>query len=56
MSAFGVLKSYFSRAPDVVAAYLYGKYADDRTWPDSDLEVALLLDRKSTRLNSSHLA
>lgn len=36
------LKSFFSRETDVSAAYLYGRYAADRTWPDSDLEVALV--------------
>jgi predicted nucleotidyltransferase len=56
VTAFGALKSYFSRAPDVVAAYLYGKYADDRTWPDSDLEVAILFaERLSEDEISDHL-
>lgn len=42
MDAVSALKSYFSRDRDVVAAYLYGRYATSRTWPDSDLEVALV--------------
>jgi predicted nucleotidyltransferase len=42
VTAVTALKAFFARAPDVVAAYLYGKYADDRTWPDSDIEIALL--------------
>jgi len=36
------LKSFFSREKEVAAAYLYGRYATDRTWPDSDLEIALI--------------
>lgn len=48
MTAFSALKTFFTRAPDVVAAYLYGKYTDDRTWPDSDLEVAILFADRLT--------
>ncbi len=48
MTAFAALKAFFSREPDVAAAYLYGTYAAEATWPDSDLEVALLFaDRLS---------
>ncbi|MGH2398450.1 MAG: nucleotidyltransferase domain-containing protein, partial [bacterium] len=42
MDALTALKSFFAREGDVSAAYLYGRYATDRTWPDSDLEVALV--------------
>ncbi len=42
MTAVAALKAFFSREPDVVAAYLYGTYAGEATWPDSDLEVAIL--------------
>lgn len=42
MTAIAALKAFFSRERDVAAAYLYGRYADDRTWPDSDIEVAIL--------------
>lgn len=42
MDAVTALKSFFAREADVSAAYLYGRYASDRTWPDSDLEVALV--------------
>jgi len=41
VDAVTALKSFFARETDVSAAYLYGRYATDRTWPDSDLEVAL---------------
>lgn len=48
MDAVTALKSFFSRDRDVAAAYLYGRYVIDRTWPDSDLEVALVFpDRLS---------
>ncbi len=42
MSAFSALKAFFAHEPDVAAVYLYGKYADERTWADSDIEIALL--------------
>ncbi len=48
MDAVTALKSFFSHEPDVVAAYLYGRYAADRTWPDSDLEVALVFPDRLT--------
>lgn len=40
------LKTFFSREPDVVAVYLYGQYAETRTWPDSDLEISLLFHER----------
>ena len=42
MTAVGALKTFFSRERAVAAVYLYGRYADDRTWPDSDIEIAIL--------------
>jgi len=42
VDAITALVSFFSREADVSAAYLCGRYATDRTWPDSDLEVALV--------------
>lgn len=43
MSAIEHLTQFFRGEENVVAAYLYGQAATDRTWPDSDIEVALLL-------------
>ncbi len=48
MDAITALKSFFSRERDVAAVYLYGQYADSRTWPDSDLEVSLLFQDRLT--------
>ncbi|MDR7401547.1 MAG: nucleotidyltransferase domain-containing protein [Armatimonadota bacterium] len=42
MTAFAALRDFFSREREVAAVYLYGTYADERTWPDSDIEIALL--------------
>ncbi len=42
MTAFAALREFFSRDREVAAVYLYGTYADERTWPDSDIEIALL--------------
>lgn len=48
MDAVTALKSFFARESEIGAAYLYGRYAVDRTWPDSDIEIALLFpDRLS---------
>lgn len=46
MDAQTALRSFFSREADVAAAYLYGRYATERTWPDSDLEVALIFPER----------
>ncbi|MDQ7842403.1 MAG: nucleotidyltransferase domain-containing protein [Armatimonadota bacterium] len=48
MNALTALRSFFAREAEVVAVYLYGKYATDRTWPDSDLEVALVFPERYT--------
>ncbi len=48
MDAITALKSFFSRERDVAAVYLYGQYADSRTWPDSDLEVSILFQDRLT--------
>ena len=48
MDAITALKTFFAREPDVAAAYLYGRYATDRTWPDSDLEVGILFSDRLT--------
>ncbi len=46
MDAITALKSFFSRERDVAAVYLYGHYAETRTWADSDLEIALLFQER----------
>jgi hypothetical protein len=48
VDAITALKTFFGREPDVAAAYLYGRYATDRTWPDSDLEVGILFAERLT--------
>lgn len=42
MRAIEALRQYFGGAQEVAAAYLYGTYAADRSYPDTDFEVALL--------------
>ena len=42
MSAIEHLTQFFTGEDEIVAAYLYGQPSTDRTWPDSDIEVALL--------------
>jgi len=40
-----VLRHY----PDTQAIYLYGSYGTDNAWPDSDVDIALLLPPKQAR-------
>ncbi len=42
MTAIEHLTAFFGGEEEIAAAYLYGQPATDRTWPDSDIEVALL--------------
>lgn len=42
MDAQAALTSFFSRQEEIAAVYLYGRYATDRTFPDSDIEIALV--------------
>jgi len=42
MTAIEHLTTFFGGEEEIAAAYLYGQPATDRTWPDSDIEVALL--------------
>lgn len=42
MTAIEHLTQFFRGEEEVVAAYLYGQPATERTWPDSDIEIALL--------------
>ncbi len=46
MTAIEHLTQFFSGEEEVVAAYLYGQPATERTWPDSDIEIALLFREK----------
>lgn len=48
MDAVSALRSFFSSEPEIAAVYLYGQYAETRTWPDSDIEVALLFADRIT--------
>lgn len=43
LSAFDHLARFFGGEDAVVAAYLYGQPVVTRTWPDSDIEIGLLL-------------
>lgn len=42
MTAIEHLTAFFGDEEEIAVAYLYGQPATDRTWPDSDIEVALL--------------
>ncbi|HEV2358896.1 MAG TPA: nucleotidyltransferase domain-containing protein [bacterium] len=42
MNAYENLARFFGGEEEVVAAYLYGQPAVERTWPDSDIEIGLV--------------
>jgi hypothetical protein len=42
MTAIEHLTMFFGGEDEIAAVYLYGQPATDRTWPDSDIEIALL--------------
>jgi hypothetical protein len=42
MKAIEALREFFRQEAEVAAAYLYGTYSGDRSWPDTDFEVALV--------------
>jgi predicted nucleotidyltransferase len=41
----GKLARFFAKRPEVVVAYLYGSHAEGRAHRESDIDVAVLLDR-----------
>ncbi|MDR5684214.1 MAG: nucleotidyltransferase domain-containing protein [Armatimonadota bacterium] len=47
-SAFDELRVYFRGSAEVAAVYLYGRYADDQTHPDSDIEIGIVLPPESS--------
>ncbi|HEV8339849.1 MAG TPA: nucleotidyltransferase domain-containing protein [bacterium] len=42
MEAIDALRTFFSKEKEVAAVYLYGLYAGERSWPDTDIEIAVL--------------
>ncbi len=48
MDAVAALQRYFTKEADVAAVYLYGTYASPATFPDSDLELAILFHDRLT--------
>jgi len=42
VEAIEALRLFFSGEAEVAAVYLYGSYAADRSWPDTDIEIAVL--------------
>lgn len=46
MDATSALKQFFAHDPDIAAVYLYGRYEGTRTWPDSDIEIAILFAQR----------
>ena len=46
VDAISALTQFFAHDPDITAVYLYGRYEDTRTWPDSDIEIAVLFAQR----------
>ncbi len=42
MEAIEALRAFFSKEKEVAAVYLYGVYAGERSWPDTDIEIAIV--------------
>jgi len=42
VKAIEAVRTFFSGEADITAAYLYGTYSGERSWPDTDIEVALV--------------
>lgn len=40
-----LLAEYFSEKPEIVTAYIFGSYAEGVSRPDSDVDLAVLLER-----------
>jgi predicted nucleotidyltransferase len=43
-SVFSSLAEYFSKSNEVVAAYVFGSYAENIARPDSDIDVAIIME------------
>lgn len=38
-----LIRTYFSKKPEIIAAYLYGSQAAEKQRPDSDVDIGILL-------------
>jgi predicted nucleotidyltransferase len=43
-SVFSSLAEYFSKSNEVVAAYVFGSYAENIARPESDIDVAIIME------------
>jgi len=41
---YSLLAGYFSKSNEVVAAYVFGSYAENVARPDSDIDIAVILE------------
>jgi len=48
VEAIEALRAFFSGEEEVAAVYLYGAYAADRSWPDTDIEIAVLFPEQTS--------
>ncbi|MDQ7839079.1 MAG: nucleotidyltransferase domain-containing protein [Thermodesulfobacteriota bacterium] len=44
-----IIKASLKYYPDLQAIYLFGTYGTDEEWPDSDVDIALLLPWKKSK-------
>lgn len=50
-----IIRTVLKHYPDVQAIYLFGSYGTEYEWPDSDIDIALLLSPQQAK-NERHLA
>ena len=46
------LSAFLATRREILAAYLFGSFASDRARPDSDIDIAVVVDEKNLRPNS----
>lgn len=46
MEVIEALRAFFSQDAEVAAVYLYGAYSGEQSWPDTDIELALLFPER----------
>ena len=44
-----IIQTVLEHYPDTQAIYLFGSYAAEQEWPESDVDIAVLLPRKKRR-------
>lgn len=46
---FRKLKKYFAQKPEIISAYIFGSFAENRVRKNSDMDVALFINEKTIK-------